>query len=57
MTRKHFKAIAKALGETNASRETVNAIAWELAGFNPRFDRNIFIGYVDDSRSTVVESN
>ena len=57
MTRKHFKAIARALGETNASRETVNAIAWELAGFNPRFDRNTFIGYVDEHRPTVVESN
>ena len=57
MTRKHFKAIAKALGETNASRETVNAIAWQLAGFNPRFDRNTFIGYVDQCRPTVVESN
>ena len=57
MTRKHFKAIARALGESNASRETVNAVAWELAGFNPRFDRNTFIGYVDDCRPAVVSSN
>ena len=57
MTRKHYRAIAKALGESNASRETVNAVAWELAGFNPRFDRNIFIGYVDDHRPSVLESN
>ena len=57
MTRKHFKAIAEALGRTDASRETVNAIAWELAGFNPRFDRNTFITYVDERRPTVVESN
>lgn len=57
MTRKHFKAIAEALGRTDASRETVNAIAWELAGFNPRFDRNTFINYVDDLRPAMVESN
>ena len=57
MTRKHFKAIAEALGRTDASRETVNAIAWELAGFNPRFDRNTFINYVDDCRTPVVSSN
>ena len=43
MTRKHFKAIAQALGSTGASKETVNAVAWQLAGFNPRFDRNTFI--------------
>ena len=57
MTRKHFKAIAKALGQTNASRETVEAMAWELAGFNPRFNRFTFIDYVDEHRPTVVESN
>ena len=43
MTRKHFKAIAQALGSTGASKETVSAVAWQLAGFNPRFDRNTFI--------------
>ena len=43
MTRKHFKAIAQALGSTGASKETINAVAWQLAGFNPRFDRNTFI--------------
>ena len=57
MTRKHFTAIARALGRTDASRETVEAIAWEMAGFNPRFNRNTFIQYVDDFRPTMVESN
>lgn len=43
MTRKHFVAIADALARSEASRETVQAVASELARFNPNFDRARFV--------------
>lgn len=43
MNRKTYNAIAKALRENNASRETVEAIADTLAPTNPLFDRDRFL--------------
>lgn len=42
MTRKHFRAIARALRESNASNATIEAIVATLWGFNDRFDAVLF---------------
>lgn len=42
MSRKHFRALARALYMTHASPATVAAVADVLATFNPRFDRTLF---------------
>jgi hypothetical protein len=42
MTRKHFRAIASALKESNASNATIEAIVAKLWGFNDRFDAGRF---------------
>jgi hypothetical protein len=43
MTRKHFRAIAEALKDTHATRETCEAVASFLYTQNPRFDRSKFL--------------
>lgn len=43
MTQKHFQALARALAETSASLQTVQAIANVCAADNPRFDRVKFL--------------
>ena len=43
MTKKHFIALALALRETNASLETIRAIAAVCQSANDNFDRDRFI--------------
>ena len=43
MTRKHFKALAEALRITEASRETITAIALVCHKANDNFDLSKFI--------------
>ena len=50
MTRKHFRAIASVLYATNASDETISAMAYEMARFNPNFDRNTFVTFCKEGK-------
>lgn len=50
MTRRHFEALADALGRTNASDETVAAVARVCGGFSGRFDRGRFEHRVNDTK-------
>jgi len=50
MTRKHFRAIASVLYSTQASDETISAMAYELARFNPSFDRNTFVTFCKEGK-------
>lgn len=50
MTKKHFEAIARVLGETNAEFMTVAKLASEFQEFNPRFRRDQFHKAVDANR-------
>ena len=42
MTRQHFQALAEALRMTDASQETIDAIASACNRFNQNFDREKF---------------
>jgi len=50
MTRKHFKAIAKILNDSDASADMILSFSSMLVEQNPRFDHHKFItasGYYD----------
>lgn len=51
MTRKHFEALADALGRTNASQDTITAVARVCGGFNGAFDRGRFERRVDEIKA------
>ena len=50
MTKRHFTELAQILGETNASKETVDRIVTLCADANPRFSPSRFRDAVEAAR-------
>ena len=50
MTRKHFKELAKILGENNADEELIDDIISFCASQNQYFQKGIFVDAVEKNR-------